>query len=110
MGVRHHLCDKSPSQGLLSIDNIARQCHLGGLRKAHDLREKPCASVSRNNAQLDEALGELRTFACKADIAHAHQIAARADRRPVHSCDHGYFKGVKNQWYTLDPISVVESR
>ncbi len=107
---RHHARHQVPLRGLARVDGLAGQGQLGRARQADDARQQPRAAVAGNDAQLDEALGELGLFGGHADVAHAGQVEARADGVAVHRRDHRHLEVEQCQRQLLDAQAVLAAQ
>ena len=85
---------------------VAGERHFGRLRHADDARQQPGAAVARDQPDLDEALRERRVLRRDADVAHAREVAAGADRRAVDGGDRRHLEVVERGRKPLDALPV----
>ena len=100
------LGDQPDAGGFLGVEEIAGERHLVGLRQPHRARQVPRATVARDEADAQEALGELGAAAGDPDVAHGGEVAAGADGRAIDRGDRGRFQPVHGQRDALDALLV----
>src|SRR5680860_1601024 len=70
----HDAADHAPFQGRMCVDLVAGEGHFGSPLITHRTGQEPGATVTGNEAQLHETLGEERTLGRDTDVAHHGQI------------------------------------
>src|SRR5215510_7233920 len=104
--MRRHARDQVPSQRLLRVDRVAGEGKLGGPRHSHDARQQPGPAIAGNDAETDEALGELRLLGCDADVAHAGEIEPGADGVAIYRGDDRNLEVEEREGEALDAAPV----
>ncbi len=102
-----HFRDQPDFQRFGRTDHLAGEGHLGGFGHADQLRQQERPTIPGDDAQLHEAFGEARLFRRDTDVAHAGQIAARADSGPVHGGDGRDLQIVEGQRNVVDVALIV---
>ncbi|MNS77187.1 hypothetical protein D3C72_1107640 [compost metagenome] len=103
---RHHARHQAPFQRGGRADGVTGERHFGGARHADQARQEPGAAVTGDDAQLDEAFRKRGGFRRDAHVAHAGQVAARADGRPVHRRNRRHLQRMQRQRQALYALPV----
>ena len=73
----------------LRADDVARRHQLERFVIADETRQKVCTAAIRHQADLDEDLTKERLLRCDDEIAREREVAADADRVPMHARNDG---------------------
>ena len=84
---RHDARHQVPLQRCCRIDRLGREAHLVGSGQADHPGQEPGAAIPGEDADAQEAFGELRALRSDPDVAHKAEVKARADRVAVHCGD-----------------------
>ena len=104
---RYDLRDHAACECFSCAYRIAGKSHLAGFRHANHARQKPSTTISRNDAELYEALRKLGILGRDAHIAHHRKITPGPDSRAIDRRDCRHFQIVEGKRNTLDAGPVV---